>query len=90
MIVNVFWSFKNGSTFVVELDRVGLCPALLLVLELVAGPFFFLGAALAPFVESCLRGALPPVDLLTVCLVRGILVVGGSFREFSKDFPLRK
>ena len=36
----------------------------------VAGALF-----LAALVASCLRGALPPVDLRAVCLVRAMLVV---------------
>lgn len=33
---------------------------------------------LVAFAASCLRGALPPVDLRAVCLVRAIGVVGGG------------
>ena len=32
----------------------------------------------AALVASCLRGALPPVDLRAVCLVRAIVVVGDN------------
>lgn len=38
---------------------------------------------LAAFVAICLRGALPPVDLRAVCLVRAICgVCGGGFFNF--------
>lgn len=39
----------------------------------VAGALF-----LAAFVASCLRGALPPVDLRAVCFVRAMLVCGAA------------
>jgi hypothetical protein len=32
----------------------------------------------AALVASCFRGALPPVDLRAVCLVRAMLPAGGS------------
>ena len=50
----------------------------------VAGALF-----LAAFVANCLRGALPPVDLRAVCLVRAMLVKkdvgkdGVRHREFD-------
>ena len=35
----------------------------------------------AALVASCLRGALPPVDLRAVCFVRAIVKVVGNDRE---------
>ena len=40
----------------------------------------------AAFVASCLRGALPPVDLRAVCLVRAILLK----RQRGRDTRLRR
>ena len=36
----------------------------------------FLLAALAAFVDSCTRGAFPPVDFLAVCLHRAMVMMG--------------
>ena len=44
----------------------------------VAGALF-----LAALVASCLRGALPPVDLRAVCLVRAMLV--SDWKDVGRD-----
>jgi len=38
----------------------------------------------AALVANCLRGALPPVDLRAVCLVRAI------FEKYCSSFPFRR
>lgn len=39
----------------------------------------------AAFVANCLRGALPPVDLRAVCLVRAIVNEGRAKDEWLED-----